>query len=82
MFMKYLILSLPLILSACFKSDPEFAIGDCVNPVDGSQIWKLTENTKDKLEGVLLVEKVWSTDKVVLPNRIFAKVPCPNVAGT
>lgn len=73
--LSFFLLSLTL-LAGCLNSEPEFKKGDCLNPVDGSDIWRL-ESATEPLKGFRLKEKAWEPQLETLPDRIYSKVPCP-----
>ena len=64
------------LIISCKESDKRFAVGDCVNAVDGSEVWKL--DSVEPLKGKTYSVNGLSETSSPLPSgRIFAEVPCP-----
>ena len=76
--MRYIIFSSILVLVGCFGSKNKFKTGQCINPVDGSQVYKLTAIDGEKMRGHLLQENKFTEEAIEVPKRMYVEVPCPN----
>lgn len=73
----FLALVFVIFLSSCLNRSENFKVGDCINAVDGNQIWKVTKNDSTPLQGVVYESSKWTNGTQEIPQRIYTKVPCP-----
>lgn len=65
---------------ACLEKKTEYKVGQCLNPVDGSQVWKLTK--VQPLKGQLFNGQAWTAEAQELNgSRIYGVVPCPQASS-
>ena len=64
-------------LSGCTSKKPSFTVGQCIMPVDGSQVWRLTQVSQEQWRGDLVSNSfVPVKDKAINQQRQYVVVPC------
>ena len=62
-------------LTACLRETKNYSPGECLNPVDGNHIWKVSQSSP--LKGFEYRGTDWATKEETLPDHIYSRVPCP-----